>query len=340
MFSTSMVKNKSDKAWETFFINVFEAIKVNSVNSTSITLQEVIKEHSHDILHFAVEKEDVTIINLLLDKGANINATAKANITPLYCAVYKQNVEIVNILLAKGADPNITISSTLNHATPLLLAVSKNDYNMVQALLENGADVNIPDNDTCSTPLYLAAENGNLDLVNLLLEQKNIDINRANKRCLYQLSSDKNTKTRLLDPYTPLCIAAEKGHLPIVQALLKKGAKIEPTDNKAAHPRRLAEKAGHLEIARILNSNLEKLESYIKTRSGEAEEYKRSYKFFGHVFNFGFSKDQKIAAATHLLNLVHSKNGNIGSADIQTLSKEDRAALTNGDLKYIYRRFL
>ena len=53
------------------------------------------------------------------------------------------------------------------------------------------------------TPLYVACENGHLDVVRMLLSTEGIDPNRATK-----------------DGGTPLYIACEKGHLDVVRMLL------------------------------------------------------------------------------------------------------------------------
>jgi ankyrin repeat protein len=50
---------------------------------------------------------DVNIFKLLLDKGADINATSKDDVTALMLAAMNEKIDVVNFLLAKGADPNM-----------------------------------------------------------------------------------------------------------------------------------------------------------------------------------------------------------------------------------------
>lgn len=50
---------------------------------------------------------DVNICKLLLDKGADVNATCKDDVTALMFAAMNEKIDVVNFLLAKGADPNM-----------------------------------------------------------------------------------------------------------------------------------------------------------------------------------------------------------------------------------------
>lgn len=83
-------------------------------------------------LHHAAENGNLDLIKLLIEKGANVNAGAKENNTPLL-SVVKGNVDIkphfkkiMNLLLGNDADPNIKDSSDrniLDHLTDRLQEV-------------------------------------------------------------------------------------------------------------------------------------------------------------------------------------------------------------------------
>ena len=60
-------------------------------------------------------------------------------------------------------------------------------------------------NNDGATPIYVAAEMGHHEVVELLLAKKGIQVNQA-----------------MDDGATPLYIAAQKGHLKIVEALLER----------------------------------------------------------------------------------------------------------------------
>jgi ankyrin repeat protein len=61
-------------------------------------------------LHHAARKNQVDIVNDLLDAGANINATTQPSCqcaTPLHWAASHGSKEVVSILISRGADVNV-----------------------------------------------------------------------------------------------------------------------------------------------------------------------------------------------------------------------------------------
>ncbi|KAK6080312.1 hypothetical protein SCUP234_05253 [Seiridium cupressi] len=142
------------------------------------------------------------IVELLLEKGAGVNIQGEYYGTALQAAASKGHKEIVELLLEKGADVNIQGGY---YGTALQAAASEANKEMVELLLEKGADVNIHGGGY-GTALGAAASGGHKDMVELLLE-KGADVN-------------------IQGGYygTALGAAALKGHKEIVELLLKKGA--------------------------------------------------------------------------------------------------------------------
>jgi ankyrin repeat protein len=63
----------------------------------------------NDLLDEAIRWEDLDLIRVLLDHGADVNATARwSRLPPLLAACHRKAVdgEIVSVLLERGADPN------------------------------------------------------------------------------------------------------------------------------------------------------------------------------------------------------------------------------------------
>ncbi|RMJ28287.1 Ankyrin repeat protein [Aspergillus sp. HF37] len=108
-----------------------------------------------------------TVVRLLLEKGADVQAALGAGETPLHYASSSGNITILNLLLDGGAS-----ASSVEHyreSTPLHFAALYNNEWAIKPLLENSADV--MDQDFVGhTPLHFAAENGNIEAVRLLLE--------------------------------------------------------------------------------------------------------------------------------------------------------------------------
>ncbi len=79
------------------------------------------------------------IVNYLLQRGADINSRSAPGLTALHAAAYTGNTDIVSLLIAKGAD--INDASNRFRLTPLLAATEQNHIESVKTLLKHGADV-------------------------------------------------------------------------------------------------------------------------------------------------------------------------------------------------------
>lgn len=104
-------------------------------------------------LHLAVD-ESPTVVNALLDCGADPNARGQHGSTPLHCGVLgRANPEAAGVLIARGADVN---ARDEDGETPLHWAVLSGNQHAVELLTEHQADVRASDNNG-NTPLSLAA---------------------------------------------------------------------------------------------------------------------------------------------------------------------------------------
>lgn len=120
--------------------------------------------------------------------------------------------------------------------TLLYLAAKQGKLDGLDNLLKDSlANIETAANDG-STPLYIAAQNGHLEVVIALL-QAGADINQPAN-----------------DGKTPLYIAAENGHLDMVQALLAAGADINQAANDGKTPLSIAKENKHVYIAISIES--------------------------------------------------------------------------------------
>ena len=99
----------------------------------------------YDLLfQMAIISEDRDCINLLLDRGVDVNAEEPRNEyyygTPLQCAARTGNMDLVQLLLRLGADVNLLAGA---HDTAIRAAVIGSHENVINILLEHGADVNL-----------------------------------------------------------------------------------------------------------------------------------------------------------------------------------------------------
>ena len=149
-------------------------------------------------------------------------------------------------------------------------AIQRNDRAAVERLLANGAEVDEKDPDG-KPLLVLAARLEDAPLLGMLLDRSK-DINAASPAGLTALHSAciggwtegvelllaKGTNLhKREDKYnaTPLCIASNLGHKPVVELLLAAGARLDVKDNEGHTPLQLAENAGHKEVAQLLREH-------------------------------------------------------------------------------------
>jgi len=116
-------------------------------------------------LAIAAIKGYTNIAQLLIDKGATVNPMGgDGTLTPLMSAAGKGHADIVELLIANGGDVN---ANTIT--TPLHYAADGGYTGIAELLIGKGANVNAVD-PAGFTPLSVARESGQTDMVHLLLE--------------------------------------------------------------------------------------------------------------------------------------------------------------------------
>ena len=94
----------------------------------------------------AAKSGDVASIRMLLELDATlIDARDKDGSTPLHCAVWKGHQAAVELLLERGADVNAQNQNDHWGTTPLHAAAHANQAAIAGMLIERGADVNARD---------------------------------------------------------------------------------------------------------------------------------------------------------------------------------------------------
>lgn len=123
-------------------------------------------------LIIASEHGYLGLVELLIKKGANIEASNIDKCTSLFMATLKNHYEVVNILINNGANANV---SAYNIRRPVLMEAILNDnIKIFEILIDNGANINASDN-RGQTALMCAVLLTRLNYVKLLLD-KNVNV--------------------------------------------------------------------------------------------------------------------------------------------------------------------
>ncbi len=130
-------------------------------------------QYGYTPLHWAALYGNRDVVELLLAKGAKVNATDNDRMTPLHLVAKNDQketaklvLETATLLLANNAD--VSAVDFPFGDTPLHKAAGGNCKEMAELLLANKADVNAQ-NGSGWTPLHVAASEGRQDMAELLL---------------------------------------------------------------------------------------------------------------------------------------------------------------------------
>ena len=150
---------------------------------------------------------------------------------------------------------------------------------LLTLLIEKGANIEQKDERTGSSPLNIAAKQGQKEAIEYLIKKKaNADSEDYNGKTPLDIANEKQdsevmkllvSKSVAKDGAPLLWDAARKGDLDKLKILLENGAKMEVRDNASGStPLLIALKGGHLEAAEIL---MEKgAEVNIKDKTGNS----------------------------------------------------------------------
>ena len=191
-------------------------------------------------IHVAVNTGNLDIVKLLLDKGAKINDKDMNDYSPIHHAANRKKnhnsmeinaklIDIANLLIDRGANLNVNSNSD---DTPLDLAARNGDLEMVELLINKGANLRYSEK-----ALHHASENGHLPMVKYLVE-KGYPVNKI----IGEIQRE-----------TPLDRAVRKDHYDVVRYLVVVGgANINAvTMNRIGHFE-LNSPSPRLEIAKFL----------------------------------------------------------------------------------------
>lgn len=186
-------------------------------------------------LHYAAMHGRTAAAAVLLDHGADVNSADHAGWTPLLLAVLGGQAQTAELLLEHGADPD---APSRSRRLALWLAASRGDNDCAEMLLRYGAAVGAKTHaGLTETPLHIAAQTGNLELIRMLVEY-----------------GDDVNSTISTGHLTPLHYAARNGQLEAAKELIAAGADVSLAGDHWLLPLYLAARANDDAMVRLLLS--------------------------------------------------------------------------------------
>ncbi|KAH7388685.1 ankyrin repeat-containing domain protein [Pyrenochaeta sp. MPI-SDFR-AT-0127] len=216
------------------------------------------------LMHVAVRHSRADLVDILLEKGANIDATNGLGQTPFHlnCQRHKNilpflltrgadvfakdkrgqsglhvaaacgEIDNIKLLIAKGLDIE---AKDLKGATPLLCALAAGKEEAALYLMDHGADPLIKCPAKSKNILHFAASSRMEKVIEKVLERGDVDINAKDHGC-----------------WTPLALACRNGSPNLVSTLLAAGANPEAIEDSYDTPLHISLITGNEEVALLL----------------------------------------------------------------------------------------
>jgi uncharacterized protein len=195
VFRLNLLKNR-----ERIFMRNYFKYSSYLIVFIGLFLSNVAKAGAYEDFFKAIGQDDVGTIRSLLQRGFDPNTRDPKGQHGLFLALREPSPKAAQALInAPKIDLNVL---SANDESPLMMAVFKGQVELAQQMIAKGADVN----KTGWTPLHYAATAGQVQLINMLLE------NHA------YIDAESPNKT------TPLMMAAHYGTPSAVKLLLEEGA--------------------------------------------------------------------------------------------------------------------
>jgi len=194
-------------------------------------INDVIDNDGNSILHLIGMDGNTKFLEILEDYAPKLNLKNNQEYTPLELSIFNGQSEFAKRLIESGADVN-----TSHEGYSLIHACSAcNLPELLDQLLSKGLGVDdFDENGSGRTPLMWAVQEGNIDIVKILIS-KGANINARN------------------ESETPLHLASSEGHLNIVKLLIENGVDISVRINGTS-PLHNASAWNHLDTVKYLIS--------------------------------------------------------------------------------------
>ena len=210
-------------------------------------------------LHWAAERDDVEMADLLIRAGARVTAATREGVTPLQLAAINGSATMITRLLKAGVDPNTPLTTTGD--TALMMAARTGRVDAIRVLLEAGAHINAQETWGGTSSLMWAVSENHHDAVRTLIAA-GADVNA---RSNYVAAANGRGfegrtpvgKAEKVEEFasgwlTPVMLAAREGYTDVARLLIDAGAEVNARAGDGKTALALATFNGNYDVASLL----------------------------------------------------------------------------------------
>ncbi|XP_061845342.1 ankyrin repeat and SOCS box protein 3 isoform X1 [Colius striatus] len=216
---------------------------------------------------FAAREGNVKMLRKLIKQGYSIDVADNRGWVPIHEAAAHNSSECLRLLIRAAPSDEYINSKTFEGMCALHLSARHGALESARVLLEAGADPNEVTNEA-TTPLFLAVENGHVDMAKFLL-QRGANVQGPHSwsgwnslhtaafqgfteimKILLESGASKESKDDF--GITPLFVAAQYGKLESLKLLVSQGADINCQAKDQATPLLIAAQEGHFKCVELL----------------------------------------------------------------------------------------
>ena len=201
-------------------------------------------------LHWAVQRDDLDLVERLIKAGANVNAKNDYGSSPMSEAALNGNIAILDKLLKAGADVE---SPNADGQTALMVIARSNNVDAAKLLLSHGANANAVEKFHEQTALIWASAQAQPAMVKVLVDAgANVNARSRVNNWERQVTAEARAIARPSGGLTPLLYAARQGCVECVKILAGAGADLDLGDPDNVSPLLMASLNGRWEVAEYL----------------------------------------------------------------------------------------
>uniref|UniRef100_H2Z5E7 Uncharacterized protein n=1 Tax=Ciona savignyi TaxID=51511 RepID=H2Z5E7_CIOSA len=239
----------------------WESSATDEESAVLSNLKPKVKFHDGAVFLAACSSGDLDEVQVLLDKGADINFANVDGLTALHQACIDGNLDVVEFLVEHGTD----IDQQDNEGwTPLHAAASCGFMDIARYLVDNHANVAAV-NSEGEVPLDIAEDDEMLEFLQQEIDNQGLDVESARNEEQETMIADAKQYLNSMhngdmpsiyrhpkSGATALHVAAAKGYIDVIRLLLQSGMDVNLRDNDGWTPLHAASHWSQQEAAKLL----------------------------------------------------------------------------------------